>query len=44
MTRWEGRPGIALGNGLVGVLALVLAVWLVYFVIEVSRQLHVWPW
>lgn len=34
---------MALGNGLVGVLALALAVWLVYFAVEVARQLSVWP-
>lgn len=40
---WEGRPIVSLGNGIVGVVALAIAVWLVYFVIEVARTVGVWP-
>jgi hypothetical protein len=33
----------AVPMGIVSWIALAIGVWLVYFVIEVSRQLHVWP-
>lgn len=30
-------------SGVVGVVGLAVCVWLVYFVIEVGRHDHVWP-
>lgn len=38
----NGPRGIA--SGLVSLVFLAVAVWLVYFVIETARTIHVWPW
>jgi len=41
--RWEGSALVALGSGLVSIVATAIAVWLVYFVVVVAQRLDVWP-
>jgi hypothetical protein len=40
---WEGRPLVAVTNGLGGALAVVVIAWLLYLAVRVAEHVSAWP-